>query len=151
MAGAATPLEGLQAMIRGEVAAPPVARLIGFELVEAEAGRTLFRMTVDERHLNPMGTLHGGILCDLADAAMGSGMATTLQAGQSYTTIELAITFLKPILRGTLRARGTVVKRTRKLGLLECDVTDEKDSLVARAKSTCLVLEGEDAQGRTHA
>jgi uncharacterized protein (TIGR00369 family) len=148
MADSQTALDRLQAMVRGEIGAPPVARLIGFELVEAERDRTLFRLKVEERHQNPMGTLHGGIVCDLADAAMGSAMATTLEAGQSYTTLELAINFLKPVWSGTLSAEGRVVKRTRKTGLTECDVLDEKGSLVARAKSTCLILEGADAKGR---
>jgi uncharacterized protein (TIGR00369 family) len=138
----------IQRMLRGEVPAPPIAKLIGFELIEAGKERAVFRLAVDERHWNPMGTLHGGILCDLADAAMGCAMATTLQAGQTYTTLELAITFLKPIWKSTLTAQGRVVKRTRRVGLVEADVRDEKDSLVARAKSTCLVLEGEEAAGR---
>ena len=135
-------------MLRGEVPPPPVARLIGFELIEAGKDHAVFRLAVDERHTNPMGTLHGGILCDIADAAMGCAMATTLLPGQSYTTLELAITFLKPIWKTTLTARGRVVKRTRRVGLTECEVVDEKGSLVAKAKSTCLVLEGEEAAGR---
>jgi uncharacterized protein (TIGR00369 family) len=141
-------MELLQRMLRGEVPPPPVARLIGLQLLEADRDHTLFRLEVDERHTNPMGTLHGGILCDLADAAMGCAMATTLEAGQSYTTLELAITFLKPVWKATLTARGRMVKRTRRVGLAECDVLDEKGSLVARAKSTCLILEGDDAKGR---
>jgi uncharacterized protein (TIGR00369 family) len=138
----------IQRMVRGEVPPPPIAKLLGLELIEAGKERAVFRLAVDERYWNPMGTLHGGILCDLADAAMGCAMATTLQPDQSYTTLELAITFLKPIWKGTLTAQGRVVKRTRRVGLVECDVRDEKDSLVARAKCTCLVLEGEEAAGR---
>jgi len=138
----------LEAMLRGEMPPPPVAKLVGFELVAVEKNLTRFRLEAGERHANPMGTLHGGILCDLADAAMGTAMATTLDAGQSYTTLELAINFLKPIRSGMLTAEGRVVKRTRRVGLTECDVLDEKGSLVARAKSTCLVLEGKDAEGR---
>jgi len=143
-----TPLQILEAALRGEIPPPPVAKLIGLELVAVEKGRTRFRLKADDRHLNPMGTLHGGILCDLADAAMGSAMATTLEAGQSYTTLELSINFLKPIRSGLLTAEGRVVKRTRRTGLTECDVLDEKVSLVARAKTTCLVLDGKDAEGR---
>ena len=138
----------LEAALRGEIPPPPVAKLVGLELLAVDEGRTRFRLAAGERHHNPMGTLHGGILCDLADAAMGSAMATTLQAGQTYTTLELAINFLKPIRSGVLTAEGRVVKRTRQTGLTECDVVDEKGSLVARAKSTCLVLEGKDAEGR---
>ena len=72
----------------------------------------------------------------------------TIAAGQTYTTLELAINFLKPFLTGTLMATGRLVKRTRRTGLTECDIVDERGSLVARAKSTCLVLDGEDAKGR---
>jgi uncharacterized protein (TIGR00369 family) len=138
----------LEAALRGEIPPPPVATLVGLELLAVEKSRTRFQLKAGERHLNPMGTLHGGILCDLADAAMGSAMATTLEAGQSYTTLELSINFLKPIRSGVLTAEGRVVKRTRQIGLTECDVLDEKGSLVARAKSTCLVLDGKDAEGR---
>jgi uncharacterized protein (TIGR00369 family) len=138
----------LEAALRGDIPPPPVATLVGLELLAVEKNRTRFQLKAGERHLNPMGTLHGGILCDLADAAMGSAMATTLEAGQSYTTLELSINFLKPIRSGVLTAEGRVVKRTRQIGLTECDVLDEKGSLVARAKSTCLVLDGKDAEGR---
>jgi uncharacterized protein (TIGR00369 family) len=141
-------LELLKRMARGEVPPPPVAKLIGLELVEVEAGHAVFRLRAEERHTNPMGTVHGGVLCDLADAAMGCAFATTIGPGETYTTLELAINFLKPFWAGTLTATGRVVKRTRKTGLAEAEVVDEKGSLVAKAKSTCLVLDGEDAKGR---
>lgn len=144
----ATPLRHLQRMARGEVPHPPVAKLVGFELVEVDAARAVFRLQAEERHTNPMGTIHGGVLCDLADAAMGCAFAATIEAGQTYTTLELAINFLKPVWTGTLTATGRVVKRTRRIGLTEADIVDEKGSLVARAKSTCLILDGEDAKGR---
>ena len=135
-------------MVRGELPASPVARLIGLELIEAEQGRCVFRLIADERHANPMGTIHGGVLCNLADAALGAAMGTTLDAGQSYTTLELSINFLKPVWKATLTASGRIVKRTRRIGLSECDITDQEGGLVARAKSTCLVLQGADAEGR---
>jgi uncharacterized protein (TIGR00369 family) len=143
-----THLDVMRAMVAGQQGAPPVARLIGFRIVEVDRDRAVFRMVAEERHTNPMGTLHGGVLCDIADAAMGCAFASTLEAGQSYTTLELAINFLRPVFQASLTATGRVVKRTRKTGLVECDVTDEQGRLVARAKSTCLVLEGEDAKGR---
>jgi uncharacterized protein (TIGR00369 family) len=143
-----THLDVMRAMVDGRQGAPPVARLIGFQLVEIDRDRAVFRMQAEERHTNPMGTLHGGVLCDLSDAAMGCAFASTLEAGQSYTTLELSINFLRPVFQASLTATGHVVKRTRKTGLIECDVTDEEGRLVARAKSTCLVLEGEDAKGR---
>jgi uncharacterized protein (TIGR00369 family) len=95
-----------------------------------------------------MGTLHGGILCDVADAAMGTAVATTLEQGESFTTLELKINFLKPVWNAKLMATGKVVRRGRVICLAECDVTDEKGSLVARASSTCMILKGEHAAGR---
>ena len=94
-------LDLLQRMIAGEIPPPPVAKLIGLELLEADEGRALFRLRAEDRHKNPMGTIHGGVLCDLADAAMGCAFATTIAPGQTYTTLELSINFLKPFWTGT--------------------------------------------------
>ena len=95
-----------------------------------------------------MGTLHGGILCDIADAAMGIAYASTLDEDESFTTLELKINFLKPVWNSKLVATGRVVKRGKTVGMTECDVVDEKGSLVARSSSTCMTLRGENAQGR---
>lgn len=127
---------------------PPVARLIGFTLTEVDAGRAVIEIEADERHANPMGTLHGGILCDIADGAMGVAFASLLERGQTYTTIELKINYLKPVWKARLRAEGRVVKKGRTVGLVECDVTDDEGALVAHATSTCMVLDGERASGR---
>ena len=132
----------------GESVAPPIGKLIGFRLVSLDQGQAVFEMDADERHWNPMGTLHGGVLCDIADAAMGFAFATTLAEGESFTTIELKINYLRPIWRAHLRATGRVVKRGRKIGLVDCDVTDEKGALVARASSTCMALSADEARGR---
>ena len=95
-----------------------------------------------------MGTLHGGILCDIADAAMGMAYASTLDEGESFTTLELKINFLRPITVARLVADGRVVQRGKTVGLAECAVTDERGRLIAKATSTCLTLRGEQAQGR---
>jgi uncharacterized protein (TIGR00369 family) len=144
----ATMLERVQAMLRGEAPGPPVARLVGFQIVEVAPGRAVFEMEAGPQHANPMGTVHGGILCDIADAAMGIAYASELEEGQTFTTLELKINFLKPVWKTRLRAEGHVVKRGKTVGLVECDVVDEAGSLVARASSTCLTLSGEKAAGR---
>jgi uncharacterized protein (TIGR00369 family) len=144
----ATMLEQVQAMLRGEAPDPPVARLIGFRLVSVEPGKAVFEMEAGPQHANPMGTLHGGILCDIADAAMGIAYASTLDEGETFTTLELKINFLKPVWKARLRAEGRIVKRGKTVGLVECDVVDETGSLVARASSTCLTLSGNKAAGR---
>src|SRR6476659_6145623 len=143
-----TMLERLQAMVRREAPDPPVAGLIGFRLVAVAPGSAVFEMAAGPQHANPMGTLHGGILCDIADAAMGIAFASTLGEGESFTTLELKINFLKPVWNARLRAEGRLVKRGKTVGLVECDVTDETGSLVARASSTCMALAGKSAAGR---
>ena len=141
-------LEAIQKVQRGEAPPPPVAQLIGFTLREAEPGRAVVDFEADERHANPMGTVHGGILCDVADAAMGIAYAATLGEGETFTTVELKINFLKPVWTGKLVATGRVVKGGRIVGLVECDVVDADEALVARATSTCMTLRGAQAAGR---
>src|SRR5437763_6344646 len=93
----ATILESAQKMLRGQSSPAPIARLVGFVLKSVEPGHAIFEMEVDERHHNPMGTLHGGIYCDLADAAMGYAYAATLEQDETFTTVELKINFLRPV------------------------------------------------------
>lgn len=137
-----------EAMIRGEVAQPPVANLVGFQLVALERGKSTMVLEAGEQHANPMGTLHGGILCDVADATMGMAFASTLEVGESFTTLELKINFLKTIWDGQLQAIGRVVQRGRTIGLVECEILDKEGNLVARVTSTCMVLQGDRATGR---
>ena len=141
-------LELAQKVRRGEAPPPPIGRLLGFVLKVIEPGYAVFEMEVDQRHHNPMGTLHGGILCDIADAAMGVAYAATLSDGESFTTLELKINLMKPVWDGHLRAEGRVLKAGRTIGLVEGRVTDESGSLVAYATSTCMTLRGDAAQGR---
>jgi len=126
----------------------PASRLVGFEVPEAGDGRAVVTLQAGPQHTNPMGTMHGGILCDIADAAMGIAFASTLVLGESFTTVELKINFLRPVRDEQLRAKGRVVQRGRGVGYTECEVTDEKGRLIAKANSTCLVLRGEQAAGR---
>lgn len=141
-------LESFERMARGEVPQAPVARLIGFELTSIRHGESVIELQASEMHANPMGTLHGGILCDIADAAMGIAFSSTLEDGESFTTLELKINFLRPVWKDKLRAAGKVVKRGKSVGMVECDVTNSRGVLVARSSSTCLVLRGEQAAGR---
>jgi len=126
----------------------PVARLIGFEAKEIADGHAVVTLAAGQRHANPMGTLHGGILCDIADAAMGMAFASTLAPGESFTTVELRINFFRPIWEAHLRAEGEVVRRGSTIGYIECEITDEGGRLVAKASSTCMALRGERAKGR---
>ena len=142
----ATILELAQEIQRGEAPPPPIGRLLGFVLKVIEAGRAVFEMEADESHHNPMGTLHGGIYCDLADAAMGYAYAATLGEGEAFTTVELKINFFRPVPQGRLTAEARVIKAGGTLGYVECDVTDQAGKLVARAASTCMKLRQECPQ-----
>jgi uncharacterized protein (TIGR00369 family) len=141
-------LDTIRQYVSGELAPPPVAQLLGFRLTAAEAGRATVEFEASGRHANPMGTLHGGVLCDIADAAMGIAYATLLDENESFTTLELKINFLKPVWNAKLVATGKVVKAGRTVGVVECDIVDDKNELIARASSTCLTLRGVQAQGR---
>jgi uncharacterized protein (TIGR00369 family) len=143
-----TMLDAIQKIQRGEAAPPPVASLIGFTLREAEPGWAIVELEAERRHANPMGTVHGGILCDIADAAMGIAYGATLGEGETFTTLELKINFIRPVWTGRLVATGRVVQGGRSVGVVECDIVDAKERLVARATSTCLTLRGADAAGR---
>jgi len=141
-------LELIKMIQRGELPPPPIATLIGFTIGSVEPGRVVMEMNAGPQHANPMGTLHGGVLCDLADAAMGMAYASSLDEGETFTTLELKINFLKPVWTGRLTATGRLVKGGNTVGLVECDVHDDKDRLVARASSTCMTLRGQQAEGR---
>src|SRR5213080_4089070 len=132
-------LDLIRMVQKGELPPPPIATLIGFTIRSIEPGHAVMEMEAGPQHANPMGTVHGGVLCDLADAAMGMAYASSL---------ELKINFLKPVWTGRLVATGRVVKGGHTVGLVECDVHDDKDRLVARASSTCMTLRGEQAEGR---
>ena len=141
-------LDLLQRVLRGEIPLPPIATLIGFTLTSIEPGKAVVEFEATERHANPMGSLHGGVLCDIADAAMGMAYASTLEEGETFTTLELKINFLKPVWNARLQAVAKFVKGGRTIGLVECDVMDDKQELVARVTSTCMTLRGPQARGR---
>jgi uncharacterized protein (TIGR00369 family) len=126
----------------------PIARLIGFQIVSQANGQAIAEFQAGAQHANPMGTLHGGVLCDVADAAMGFAFSSTLNPDESFTTLELKINFHRPVWDARLRAEAEVVTRGRTVGTVACKVSDEKGRLIASATSTCLVLAGEAAKNR---
>jgi uncharacterized protein (TIGR00369 family) len=126
----------------------PIGKLLGLKLLQAENGMAVVEFVADERYANPMGTLTGGVLCEITDAAMGFAYYTTLAADESFTALELKINFLRPVWKATLRAKARVIHAGKLVGLVECDVVDEQERLVARASITCLTLRGQLAEGR---
>jgi uncharacterized protein (TIGR00369 family) len=149
-------LELMQKHLRGEPAPsapmmfpPPIARTIGFDVVEVEEGRAVVKLVASpERHANPMGTVHGGVLCDIADAAIGTAHGCTLAEGETFTSVDLKINFFRPVWSGTLTASAQAVQRGKTVSYYECRITDDKDRLIAIVTSTVMTLRGEAATGR---
>ena len=141
-------IERAKKWISGELPPPPIAQLIGFRPIAFENGEVVLEFEASHKHTNPMGTLHGGVLCDVADLAMGMVFASTLEDGESFTTLELKINFFRPVFNEKLLAYGRMVKRGKTVGMVECDVKNATGSLVARVSSTCMVLRGQQASGR---
>jgi len=141
-------LDGMHAMLRGEAPPPAAATKIGMWLASFTDGEAVVALDADASHANPMGTVQGGILAAIADAAMGWAYMTTLAEGESYTTLEIKTNFLRPVRAGRLEARARVRNAGRTVGLVECDVVAEGGKVAAYAVSTCMVLRGDAASGR---
>ncbi|MDQ2765672.1 MAG: PaaI family thioesterase [Gemmatimonadota bacterium] len=139
----------LDRLLDGSIRPPVFATNLGLEPGEFGVGTATFTMATDpSRHGNVMGTLHGGALATLADTAMGFAFATTLVGVESFATLEMKVSFLRPVWSSTLTATAHVVHRGKTTGLVECRVTDERGRLIAHATSTCLMLSGSQADGR---
>jgi uncharacterized protein (TIGR00369 family) len=137
-----TGLEYIQALIDGSVPPPPIVNLMNMRAVAAEVGRVTFTCEPNESHYNPIGTVHGGLVCTLLDSVAGCAVQTTLPAGQGYTSLEIKVNYLRPVLAttGTLTAVGIVTKPGRRAAFADCTVTDSQGRLVATASSTLLVF-----------
>lgn len=120
---------------------PPVAKLIGFRLIQAKKGKAICEMLAEEKHVNTIGSIHGGILCDLSDAAMGFAFLSLLPAHQVGVTIEFKINFLAPAHPGDrLKATAKTLSRGKSLYYVECEVRNRKNRLVAKTSCTCKVI-----------
>jgi uncharacterized protein (TIGR00369 family) len=138
-------MTGLQTMLAvktGDLPPPPIAELIGFELVEVDEGRAVFALDPAERHHNPLGTVHGGIAATLLDSAIGCAVHTTIPEDGGYTTLELKVNYLRSITEATGRivATGTILHRGRTVAMAEGKLEDEDGRLLAHATSTCLIM-----------
>jgi uncharacterized protein (TIGR00369 family) len=135
-------LDYLRAMIAGELPPPPIASLMDMTLVEAEPGTATFVCEPDESHYNPIGTVHGGLVCTLLDSALGCAVQTTLPQGQGYTSIEIKVNYLRPVLAGSgrLTCVATVTKPGNRVAFADGVVTDASGKTVATATGSLLVF-----------
>ncbi len=118
----------------------PIMKTLGIDVVQFGEGKAVLTMSVDKRFHNPMGTLHGGIMTDLADASMGVAMMSVLGDEESFTTLELKMNFLRPVYEGELTAEAKVLHRGRTVALVESVLKNSEGKEVARASATQLVL-----------
>ena len=130
----------MQEVLRIPRERPPVAELLGLELQSVGPGIASFTLEVGERHHNPMGSVHGGILSDLADIAMGYAVISTLAPDETFTTLELKVNFLRPVFQGKVRCLARVDQRGRTIAYAVADVYNEEGKVVAKAVGTNLII-----------
>jgi uncharacterized protein (TIGR00369 family) len=132
----------LKAIIAGTLPQPPISELLGFHLVEAENGRAVFEGLPEFRHYNPIGTVHGGFAATLLDSALGCATFSTMVKGDSWTTLELKLNFVRPLTQdtGPVRAEGRIIHRGRTVATSEGDLKDRAGKLYAHASTTCMIF-----------
>jgi uncharacterized protein (TIGR00369 family) len=133
----------LRAIADGTLSPPPIGALLQFAITEVSDGRVVFVCRPDESAYNPIGAIHGGLVCTLLDSVTGCAVHSTLPQGKGYTSIEIKVNYLKAVRlsSGQLTATGTVVKTGSRVGFAEGVVTDESGAVVATASSTLLIFD----------
>jgi uncharacterized protein (TIGR00369 family) len=135
-------LDFLKRLVDGSYPAPPFAGETGIWIVEAERGRVLFAATASKRFYNPLGTVHGGWISTLLDSAMGCAVHSVLAPGQAYTTVDMTVSFVRPVFQttGKLRCEGKIIHAGGRIATAEGRVWDDADTLIAHGSETCLVM-----------
>jgi len=136
-------LEFVRGLADGTLPLNTIAKTIGYDIAEAESGRVVVTAEPGENHLNPAGTVHGGLAATMLDSCMGLAIQSTLETGLGSTTLEFKISFLRPITpeTGPIRAEGMVITRGRRVGTAEGRLTDSNGRLLVHGTTTCLIFE----------
>jgi len=137
-----TGLEFVQGLADGTLPLNTIARTLGYDIGEAESGRVVVTAEPQDIHLNPAGTVHGGLAATMLDSCMGLAIQSTLEKGVGSTTLEFKMSFVRPITPeiGPIRAEGKVISRGRRVGTAEGRVTDSKGRLLVHGTTTCLIF-----------
>jgi len=137
-------LEFVKGLVSGALPLNTMAQTLGYDVVEAESGRVAITVTPTGAHLNPWGTVHGGLSATLLDSCMGLAIQSMLDKGVGSTTLEFKISLVRPITleTGQIRAEGKVLNCGRRVGTAEGRVTDAQGRLLAQGTTTCLVFAG---------
>jgi uncharacterized protein (TIGR00369 family) len=136
-------LEFVQGLVDGTLPLNTIAQTLGYDIVEAENGRVVITAEPNDTHLNPAGTVHGGLAATMLDSCMGLAIQSTLEKGVGSTTLEFKISFVRPITPETalITAEGVVLNRGRRVGTAEGRITDAKGRLLVHGTTTCLIFE----------
>ena len=138
-------LDGLslfKGLMDGRFPAPPIAKVLGFEVAEVERGRVVFTYTPVFDHYNPLGTVHGGVAATLLDSVMGCSVHTTLEAGIGYTTVEIKVNYVRAMTdkTGLVRVEGKVIQVGSRIATAEGRLHDKEGRLLAHGTTTCLIF-----------
>jgi uncharacterized protein (TIGR00369 family) len=135
-------LEFVQGLAGGALPLNTIAETLGYDIVEAENGRVVLSITPTSAHLNPWGTVHGGLTATLLDSCMGLAVQSTLAKGLGSTTLEFKISLIRPITpeTGRVSAEGRIINAGRKVGIADGRVTDGKGRLLAHGTTTCMIF-----------
>ena len=136
-------MEFVQGLVEGTVPLNTIAQTLGYDVTEAQNGRVIVTAEPKDTHLNPWGTVHGGLAATMLDSCMGLAIQSTLERGVGSTTLELKVSFIRPITprTGPIRAEGKVINRGRRVGVAEGQVTDGAGRLLVHGTTTCLIFE----------
>jgi uncharacterized protein (TIGR00369 family) len=135
-------LEFLRAMIGGTFPAPPICEVLDFLLVEVEHGRAVFEGIPSDGFRNPLGTVHGGWMSTILDSALGCAVQSTLKAGQAFTTVDLAVSFVRAVHQSTgkVRCEAKAIHVGGRIATAEARLVDAEGKLYAHGTTTCLVM-----------
>ncbi|PRI10448.1 PaaI family thioesterase [Leucobacter massiliensis] len=135
-------LEQLQAVATGKIPGPPISGHIGLDTVSLAEGDVVMTAVPDESHYNLIGSVHGGFFATVLDTVCGCAVHTTLPAGVGYTSLEIKVSFLRPITAdtGPVTAHGWVTKRGKGVAFADADIRDQNGRVLATASSTCLII-----------
>ena len=126
-----------------------ISQTLGIRIVEIDKGRATLEIDADPaKHGNQQGTIHGGLLCELADAAIGTAHSTLMQDGESFTSIELKVSFFRPSWETTLRAIARPIQSGRTISHYQCDILRADEKIAATVWSSVMTLRGAQASGR---
>lgn len=126
-----------------------ISQTLGMRIADIAYGMATVEIDADaEVHGNQQGTVHGGLICELADAAIGTAHSTTIDEGETFTSIEVKVSFFRPVWKSTLRATARPVQQGKTISHYSCEIVRDDGKVAALATSTVMTLRGDKAAGR---